>query len=117
MESRHTPPPEQLAPPSTVENREDTVLMDTYSDAYATGIVLFELLTNSRHAELIQRNLHGQSIYNYITSEKHEQDLEELLRNVDPGLAKIVLKATDPNPRYRYQTAADMKQALAPYLK
>ncbi len=81
------------------------------SDVYALGVTLYELLTlrrlfpESDRAQLIQRILHSRP---------------DVPRKLDRGIPRdlnaIVLKAIDPEPGRRYQTAAELAEDLRRFL-
>lgn len=77
------------------------------SDIYALGILLFELLTG-------QLPFDGQSPVSIAI--KHLQydtpSIQEFNPEVSQGVENIVLKATAKNPIHRFQTIAEMENAI-----
>lgn len=81
--------------------------VDARSDVYATGCVLYELLTG-------EPPFTGDSPV--AIAYQHVREAPKAPSDVHPGLPKeldaIVLKALNKNPLNRYQTAADMRSDL-----
>ena len=81
--------------------------VDARSDVYATGCVLYELLTG-------EPPFTGDSPV--AIAYQHVREAPRAPSEVHPGLPKeldaIVLKALNKNPLNRYQTAADMRSDL-----
>jgi serine/threonine-protein kinase len=77
------------------------------TDVYAAGIVLWETLACQRlfagatEAEMLERVLHGE----VDPPSEHNPD-------VPPELDRVVLKALERNPAYRYWTAREMAQEI-----
>lgn len=70
------------------------VLLDARSDLYSLGATLYHLFSGHRPP-------------------KDAQNVPPLSKNIcDPAVSAIVAKAMAPNPDLRYQTAAEMLQAL-----
>jgi predicted Ser/Thr protein kinase len=77
--------PDYAAPEQRAENRE----VDHRADIYSLGVVLYEMLTGERPAEKIE------------PPSKRVQ--------VDVRIDEVVLRALEPQPERRYQTAAEMR--------
>lgn len=73
------------------------------SDIYAMGIVLYEAL--SGRLPLVGENY--EQLY-----KKHTSVIPDPPANIPDSLAKVVLKALAKDPRERYSTAADLREAL-----
>ena len=90
----------------------DTDAIDTRSDVYALGLILYELLTDA-HPYPVRGSV--SDIIQNITS----TEAEPLTRHA-PGIKRdlqaIVLKALQKNPAHRYQSAAAFAQDLQNYL-
>ncbi len=80
------------APPELYDKKKD---VSFYSDVYATGATLYELLTGSMPAP-------------YKTPDSF-QGYDHL---INPRLKEIITRAMDQNPEKRYQTALAMKEDL-----
>ena len=92
--------PEQLVRGAIVDHR---------TDIYATGVVLFELLTGERLYELSE-NPDYKALARMVVKGEHRVPSQ-----VDPALADfdlLVSKALRPRPDERYQTAAELRDAL-----
>jgi serine/threonine-protein kinase len=88
----------------------DRGVSDHRSDLYATGIVLFEMLTGSKPftdttpLRVALKHIH------------EEFPLPSTLNsNISPELDNIILKSVAKNPDDRYQTAAEMIEAIESY--
>jgi serine/threonine-protein kinase len=94
------------------EQWRDVRTCDLRSDFYALGVLLFLLATG-------KRPFHGPSYVNYLTQhlEVEPPDPRELTGGrVSEALAAITLKLLAKDPKQRYQTAAELDQALRPLL-
>jgi hypothetical protein len=76
--------------------------VDARTDVFALGITLYELLTGQRPS--------GALADESLTS------LQELRPEVDPALAAVVYRALEKRPMDRFQTAAQMRAALEPFV-
>lgn len=82
--------------------------VDRRSDIFSVGIILYEMLTG----EPLYKNLdNDMAIMNAILYDEIEP-INEVLPDIDPNLAKIVMKALEKNPNRRYATAMDMREDL-----
>lgn len=84
--------------------------VDVRTDIWALGVILFELLTAS--------NAFGgtslpELVANIMTSSP--RDLGKLRPEVPEELRAIVFRCLEKDPEKRFQTVADLAQALAPY--
>ncbi len=86
-------------------------VIDKRSDLFSLAVVLFELLT-------LERCFQGES--DFSTLEKvRNVDIRRpsaLNRDIPPELERIVLKGLARNPDERYQTAAELQDALQKFL-
>lgn len=93
--------------PEQVEGLE----VDARTDIFALGILAWELLTNSRLFD-------GKDDFEKFNKIKNHQ--VALLSQQNPQLPKdldfIVMKALAPQPSDRYQTAGEMRHAIAKFL-
>jgi serine/threonine protein kinase len=81
--------------------------VDPRADIYSTGCLLFELLTGSLPfegdaAKVLQDHLNGR-----VPAPSTRDPA------IGPGLDRVVLRATEPNPADRYQSAQEMRSDLA----
>jgi serine/threonine-protein kinase len=85
--------------------------MDPRADLFSMGIVLWELLTQ-------QRLMAGESAANTLHKLINEPipRVSMVLGDVDPELDAIVARALEKNPDARWQSAADMREALESWL-
>jgi eukaryotic-like serine/threonine-protein kinase len=90
--------------PEQLSGRE----LDARSDLYSTGVVLFECLTRRLPFE-------AETTYGLIAKQLEEQapDPRTFNPDVPEALARLVLKAMAKETGDRYQTAAEMHDALA----
>ena len=82
--------------------------VDRRSDIFSVGIILYEMLTG----QPLYKNLdNDMAIVNAILYDEIEP-IDERIPDIDPNLAKIVMKALEKNPNRRYATAMDMREDL-----
>lgn len=74
---------------------------DARTDVYGMGITLFQLLTN----------------VNPVTYKENVYSIRFQNPKLSSGLDKVILKATNRDPNKRFQTAAELKNALLNYRK
>jgi len=87
--------------------------VDTRSDVYSLGVILYELLTNR-----LPYDLDGTMVENLATIQSVEpKGLRTLDKRIDNELETIVLKALDKEPTRRYQTAGALGEDVERYLR
>lgn len=84
---------------------------DRRTDVYATGIVLYEMLTARRPYIGKRAKLGEFSLMMAIVN--HEIAPIETIRDVPPAIAKLVMKALALDANRRFQTAEEMARELA----
>jgi serine/threonine-protein kinase len=84
--------------------------IDGRTDLYSLGVVLFEALTG-------RPPFSAASAAAVLDMQQHAPapDLRKLRRDVPRALSDAVMKALSKAREARWQTAADMRQALLPY--
>ena len=84
--------------------------VDLRTDVYALGVILYELLSATRPYE-------GNSFLEIINSILHEQPppLEGKRQGLPDGLVDVVRKAMHRDWSQRFQTVADLGEALIPF--
>ena len=93
--------PEQLYSADRVDHR---------ADLYSLGVMLFEMLAGERPA--IGED--AAAIVGNVMAGKVKR-LETLAKDLPPELVAVVHKAIDPDKGRRFQSAADLRLALAPF--
>jgi eukaryotic-like serine/threonine-protein kinase len=85
--------------------------IDSRSDLFAMGIVLWELLAQ-------QRLMTGESAANTLHKLMNEPipRLSQVLPHVDPNLDLLVARALEKDPNNRWQSASEMRGALESWL-
>jgi eukaryotic-like serine/threonine-protein kinase len=85
--------------------------IDNRSDLFAMGIVLWELLAR-------QRLMTGESAANTLHKLMNEPipRVSEAVPDLDPALDMIVARALEKDPNVRWQSAAEMRDALEGWL-
>ena len=86
--------------------------IDQRADLFAMGIVLWEILAR-------QRLMTGESAANTLHKLMNEPipRVSQVFPGVDPELDAIVAKALEKDPQYRWQSAAEMRDALEVWLR
>ena len=82
--------------------------VDRRSDIFSVGIILYEMLTGKPLYRHLDSDM---AIMNSILNDEIEP-INELMPEIDPKLAEIVMKALEKNPSNRYATAMDMREDL-----
>jgi HAMP domain-containing protein/predicted Ser/Thr protein kinase len=82
--------------------------LDHRTDIYSTGIVLYELFSGALPFE-------GDSALGVVFKHIHENppSIETKCPEIDPRIAKIVMKAIEKDPDQRYQSIAEMNKGLS----
>ncbi len=85
--------------------------IDARSDLFAMGIVLWELVAR-------QRLMTGESAANTLHKLMNEPipRLSQVVPGVDPNLDMLVARALEKDPNMRFQSAAEMRDALDQWL-
>lgn len=78
--------------PEQIRNSRD---VDARADIYSVGVMLYEILTGSVPTGV-------------------PKPASQVTKDVPPALDKIVAKCVDPDPRERYQSASELRQAFVP---
>jgi serine/threonine protein kinase len=86
--------------------------IDQRADLFAMGIVLWELLAR-------QRLMTGESAANTLHKLMNEPipRVSSVVPGIDPELEAICGKALEKDPQYRWQSAAEMRDALEAWLR
>ena len=82
--------------------------VDRRSDIFSVGIILYEMLAGQTLYKQLDSDM---AIMNAIMNDEIEP-INELMPDIDPKLAEIVMKALEKNPNNRYATAMDMREDL-----
>jgi len=100
--------------PEQVRGSSDEI--DTRTDVYSLGVILYELLSGARPYDLIGADIPEAAS---IICEQPPVPLSrqwEGTRRLDPDLETIVMKALDKEPGRRYQSASALSEDLERYL-
>ena len=86
---------------------------DATVDIYSLGIVLYWLL-NKKRLPFVSTEKKLLSPRDLVTANRRRLDGEPLPApcNASPAMAEVILKACDPDPRKRFASAEEMKNAL-----
>lgn len=88
--------PEQFWAVSSKQKRADVqFVIDNKADIYSVGATLYHLATGNVRADY-----------------SHDIDIDKLTAVIGPRFAQVIAKATDVDPKKRYNSAADMYRAL-----
>ena len=99
---KYTSLPSKYCSPYTPPELHDALnTLNPTADIYAIGMILYQIYNNG--------------ILPYAV--KAPAAPLAAPANADSGMAQIILKACDPNPRRRYQTPIEMGKALVEYMK
>ncbi|HNW16063.1 MAG TPA: protein kinase, partial [bacterium] len=82
--------------------------VDRRSDIFSVGIILYEMLTGQPLYKHLENDA---TILNAILNEDIPH-IKEVVPEIDPRLADIVMKALEKNQKNRYATALDMREDL-----
>ncbi len=85
--------------------------VDHRTDLFATAILLHEMLSNKK---LYSNKATLETLA--VVQKAHIEPIRKLNPEIHPELEEILMKALDPNPNKRYQTALEFEDALACYL-
>jgi alpha-tubulin suppressor-like RCC1 family protein len=90
-------------PPEQIEGAS----LDARGDVYSLGLVAWEMLTGHRPWE-------GESLYAILYRQRYEQlpDVRDLRDDVPDSLGDTISVAIEKNPAMRWQSAAEMIEAL-----
>jgi len=100
--------------PEQVRGNSDEI--DTRTDVYSLGVILYEMLTGVRPYDLSGADLPQAA---FIISEEPPSPLSRRwrgTRRLDPDLETIVMKALEKEPNRRYQSASAFSEDLERYL-
>ena len=97
--------PNYMSPEQVVGNQ-----LDGRSDLFSVGVMLYEMITGERPFE-------GQSITTIMYKIVHETPVppRKLDSSIHPGLSFMIEKALQKSPDARFQTGAELTQALENY--
>jgi len=91
----------------------DASQLDTRSDVYALGVLLYELLAGQPPYDLSGRSITDAV---YIIREQNPSSLSTINRNYRGDIETIVLKAIDKNRERRYASAAEFSADIRRHL-
>ncbi len=100
--------PEQLA--------GDTSAIDTRTDVFALGVVLFELLSGQLPSETTARSSASSSSGSLRFTRAPARQIRSVLPSIAPDLATIIGKALEVTPAERYQTVREFEQDVRRFL-
>ena len=81
---------------------------DRRSDVFSVGVILYEMLTNR---PLFKHLENDAAILNAILNEPIEP-INNIVPDIDPALAEIIMKCLEKHPDNRYATAMDVREDL-----
>lgn len=96
---KFTPMPEKYRSPYTApELLDDLSVLNETADTYSAGLILYQIFNNGALPDDLTKPLPAPA-------------------SADEEMSSIVLKACDPNPAKRWETPAQMRQALVDYMQ
>lgn len=107
--------PEQLEA-LRAERRADCPTVDSRSDLFSLGVVLYELLTGRLPRELTRGSVDSIAAALRRAWNEPLRSPREWNPSVTPGLAAIVTKCLEPSPERRYAQARDLAEDLDRHL-
>jgi serine/threonine protein kinase len=96
----------------TAPERLTTDVNDRRSDVFSVGVLLWQLLTR-RH---VWAGMNDLSVMQQLANRTRIPSPRSVVADVPKQLEQICLKALDPSPDARFQTAAEMEDALEEFL-
>ena len=94
-------PPEQLS----------AKIVDHRADIFALGVVLYEAVSGKRPVDA------SVSVGDRLAGSVVTVPITERVPDINPELARIITKATAPDPKNRHQTADDLRTELEAFLE
>jgi serine/threonine protein kinase len=95
----------QFMPPEQLNGRDD---LDGRADLYACGVVLYEILTGV--LPFVQKEKGASPFYCQLPRRPFSEVQPSV--NVPDKVQAIIWKALEPDPNIRFQTVAEMREAL-----